>query len=180
MRIAISGTQFSGKSTLLEELSGKMPKYEIFEEPYFLLEEEGQEFSDPPTIEDFEVQMEYSVDLILSSPEKSLFDRCPIDFLAYALAISELTGEGFDKDLWIDKEIVHALSKIDFLIYTPIESPDRIQVPRSEDLDLRTLVDEKLRELIIDDSLGLLKDIKVIEATGSVQNRVKTVLDSLN
>ena len=98
MRIAISGTHFSGKSTLVEALSQRLPKYEVFEEPYFLLEEEGHDFSDPPSVEDFETQMEYSVDLIISSPQDSLFDRCPIDFFAYALAISEQTGEDF---LWL-------------------------------------------------------------------------------
>ena len=46
MRIAISGTHFSGKSTLVEALSEALPQYTIVEEPYYLLQEEGHEFAE--------------------------------------------------------------------------------------------------------------------------------------
>lgn len=179
MRIAISGTHFSGKSTLVDFLSQKLTAYEVFEEPYFILEEAGIEFSDPPAIEDFEEQMECSVDLVKNSPESSLFDRSPIDFLAYAMAISELTNEDFDQDYWVS-QIEDALSSIDVIVFTPIETPDRIKVPGSEDKELRSLVDEKLRELVLEDSLGLLKKIKTLEVHGSLDDRVKMVLQFLD
>lgn len=61
MRIAISGTHFSGKSTLIATLLKQFPNFTSVEEPYVLLEEQGYEFSNPPSIEDFEQQLEFSV-----------------------------------------------------------------------------------------------------------------------
>jgi uridine kinase len=46
VRIAISGTHFSGKSTLVGGLSDALPTYSIVEEPYVLLAEEGYEFAE--------------------------------------------------------------------------------------------------------------------------------------
>lgn len=57
MRIAISGTHFSGKSTLVSSLLKQLPSYVSVGEPYHLLEEEGYGFSDPPSVEDFEQQL---------------------------------------------------------------------------------------------------------------------------
>lgn len=45
MRIVISGTHFSGKSTLVEALPDALPQYTTIEEPYHLLQEEGYEFA---------------------------------------------------------------------------------------------------------------------------------------
>ena len=62
MRIAITGTHFSGKSTLVEALSEALPHHIIVEEPYRLLEEEGYEFPELPSLEDFELQLERSIE----------------------------------------------------------------------------------------------------------------------
>lgn len=57
MRIAFSGAHRVGKSTLIEALAARLPGYRTYDEPYHLLEEEGHDFSDPPTPEDFERQL---------------------------------------------------------------------------------------------------------------------------
>ena len=54
MRIAFSGAHFTGKTSLIEALSKKFKSYEVFEEPYYVMEEDGYEFSDPPSVDDFE------------------------------------------------------------------------------------------------------------------------------
>lgn len=43
MRIAVSGTHFSGKSTLIASLLKQLPQYAAVEEPYILLEEQRYE-----------------------------------------------------------------------------------------------------------------------------------------
>ncbi len=179
MRIAISGTHFSGKTSLIEVLSSKLNRYEVFEEPYLILEESGYDFSDPPTIEDFEKQLECSVELIEEAPKNAIFDRSPFDFLAYAQVLSENSGDDLDLEAW-SEQVEEALPQIDVLFFLPIESPDLIKVPRSEDSDLRYGVDEKLRELILEDSLGLLKDVTVFEVTGSLQKRADFICNVLN
>ncbi|WNG14975.1 hypothetical protein [Cystobacter fuscus] len=40
MRIAVTGTHWVGKSTLLEELGERLTEYRVVDEPYHLLEEE--------------------------------------------------------------------------------------------------------------------------------------------
>ena len=86
MRIAISGSHRTGKSTLLEELSERLPRYSTVEEPYVLLEEEGYSFATPPTLEDYEAQLERSLECMKLPGRDILFDRCPADFLGYALS----------------------------------------------------------------------------------------------
>ena len=178
MRIVVSGTHFSGKTTLINAISTKLRDYEIVEEPYAVLEESGYDFSDPPSIEDFKQQLKCSTELIMNSPKKAIFDRSPIDFLAYALVKAEEDHDQCDMESWQTK-IETAISEIDILVFLPIEYPDAIQLPKSEDQKLRSLVDEKLKELILDDSLGFLKDTDVLEVSGSLQNRINLILKFL-
>ena len=61
----------------------------MIEEPYRLLEDEGHEFSDPPTVEDFEVQLRRSIDAIEAARRDAFIDRCPLDFVAYLRAMNQ-------------------------------------------------------------------------------------------
>ena len=94
MRIAISGTHFSDKSTLVETLSEALPEYTTVEEPYHLLQEEGYEFAELPSLEDFELQMERSIENLDGSASNIIFDRCPADILGYLLSYTGI--EAFD------------------------------------------------------------------------------------
>ena len=174
MRIAISGAHFSGKSTLIASLLEQLPDYTSVEEPYLLLEEEGYEFSNPPTLEDFEQQFKRSITLIKESRNNTIFDRCPLDCLAYALAMAETSSleESIDAEDWIQR-MEDAVQRLDLIVFVPIEK--RIPVPVSEDLKLRLSVHKKLQEMILEDSLGILGKIEVVEVTGSQGNRVEMV-----
>ena len=85
MRIAVSGTHFSGKSTLIASLIEQLPNYVSIDEPYLLLQEEGYEFSNPPSVVDFELQLKRSIRAIEESRDNTIFDRCPLDCVAYTL-----------------------------------------------------------------------------------------------
>ena len=52
MRIGISGTHGTGKTTLAEALCAHLPGHLTADEPYYLLEEEGYEFDFPPSTDD--------------------------------------------------------------------------------------------------------------------------------
>lgn len=169
MRIAISGTHFSGKSTLIATLLKQFPEFTSLDEPYLLMEEQGYEFSDPPSTEDFEQQLEFSVKSITESGNNTFFDRSPLDCLAYALALGEV-----DVESWIHK-MDSAIQLLDLIIFLPIEDRDRIPIPVSEDLKLRKKVDENLQEILLNDSLEILKDVEVIEIVGSLEKRVGMV-----
>ena len=171
MRIAISGTHFSGKSTLVEALSEALPQYITVEEPYHLLQEEGYEFAEMPSIEDFELQLERSIENLDEGNPNAIFDRCPADILGYLL--SHPDAEAFDLKKWLPR-VQTAIRKLDLVVFLPIEEPDRIVLPLSEDAAYRQRVDEKLKEIILENSFVFEMD--VLEVTGSPRTRVKRVL----
>lgn len=130
-----------GKTTLLEAVHARLPAYQHVEEPYRWLEDEGHEFSDPPSAEDFERQLRRSIDSIAESSARTLFDRCPLDPVA----------------------------TLDLVVLVSIETPDRITLSSHEDRRLRRRVDDRLRTLLLDDPYGF--DTEVLEVAGPLDNR---------
>jgi predicted ATPase len=172
MRIAISGSHRTGKSTLLSLLSERLPSYATIDEPYHSMEEEGHEFSHPPSIEDFEAQLERSIRDLEDDGGDVLFDRCPIDLLAYLAAHED--ADAFDLDEWLP-QVRAALETLDLIVFVPIESSDRITLSAPDRRDeTRGAVDEKLREMLIDDSLEL--ELDVLEVEGDPETRAHAVM----
>lgn len=165
MRIAVSGTHFSGKSTLVEELSSVLPGYLTVEEPYYLLMEEGHEL-------DFELQLERSIELLSGGEPEVIFDRCPIDMLGYLLVLDE----GFHIERWL-RRVQAAIDTLDLIVFLPVEERDRIALPSSEDAGLRLEVDQKFKEIFLEDALDL--EMEVVEVAGALPERVRQVLSHL-
>ena len=164
MRVAFSGSHRTGKTTLVEAIAELLPDHEVFVEPYHLLDEDGYELSDPPSREDFERQLRLSIDLIVASPPNALFDRSPVDFVAYL-------GADFDPDDWPD--LHGALETLDAIVRVSIESPDRIVIPAHEDSRFRREVDEAITAAF--DDLG----ITTIDVRGDLDARVQQVLRAI-
>lgn len=171
MRIAVSGAHRTGKTTLIEELGRALPAYLTVDEPYYLLEEEGHEFAEMPCLEDFELQLERSIESIAQSEGNCLFDRCPSDMLAYLITHDE--AEEFDVDRWLPR-VRDAMRRLDLIVFVPIEEPDRVALSASDRMRLRRRVDEELRDIVLDDrwDFGIL----AIEVTGSPRERARQVL----
>lgn len=175
MRIAIAGTHFSGKTTLVHALADRLGGHHRLQEPYVYMVEGGYTFSDPPSVEDYDEQLATLSDF-LSDNEDTIFDRSPLDFLAYAQSVPR--GPAVNLARWRDV-CEYPMSLVDVIVYCPIETPDRITVPLGESRKFRRRVDEKLRELVVEDTLDLIGDITVIEVSGSVDERVEQVLSVL-
>lgn len=171
MRIAVSGTHFSGKTTLVEALLEVLPHYTTLEEPYHLLAEEGHEFAELPSIEDFELMLERSIENLDESEQNIIFDRCPADMLGYLL--SHTDAEAFDLKKWLPR-VQTAITKLDLIIFLPIENPDRIVLPLSQDAAYRQRVDEKLQEVVLENIFDF--EVDVLEVSGSIQMRADQVL----
>ena len=165
MRIAVSGTHFSGKSTLVEELAAALPGYLAVDEPYYLLVEEGHEL-------DFELQLERSIELLSGNEPDVIFDRCPVDMLGYLL----VREEDFHLERWLPR-VQAAIDTLDLIVFLPVEERDRIELPSSQDAGFRLEVDQQLKEIFLDDSLDL--EMEVLEVTGSLRERVRQVLSHL-
>jgi len=172
MRIAVSGTHRTGKSTLVEELCLRLPDHATIAEPYELMLEDGYEFSHPPSLEDFEAQLALSLQLLSERRTNAVFDRCPLDLVAYLSVHPE--AEAFDIEDWRPR-VHHALQTLNFLVFVPIEEYDRIVLASAEFQDhSRGEVDEALRELLIEDYLDL--GVEVLEVEGRTAARVNAVL----
>ena len=170
MRIAISGSHRVGKTTLAEALAEALPKHELVPEPYYALEEEGHEFAEQPSLEDFELQLERSLKSLQPRAANRVFDRCPLDMIAYLLAHED--AGAFQLDDWMPR-VHQLLPTLDLIVYVPIEQPDRIPVDRSEQC-YRDEVDAVLRDIVLDDAYGL--DVDVISVAGTEGDRLKQVL----
>ena len=118
MRIAISGSHRTGKSTLLAELAVRLPSYATVDEPYHLLEEDGHELEHPPSVQDFEAQLARAIEELADAGDEALFDRCPIDMLAY-IAVHDRSDE-FDLEQWLPA-VRDAVSRLDLVVFVPVE-----------------------------------------------------------
>lgn len=177
MRIAISGSHRTGKSTLLARLGEALPDHATVDEPYHLLQEEGYEFNDPPSLEDFEVQLLRSMEELDDVRENIIFDRCPFDFLAYIAALEE--GERFELDDWLP-QVRKAVQTLDLIVFLPIEEDDRMALLDDEEEDpdkLRVEVDGKLWELFLEDPYRFR--VEYLEVEGPIDSRVEAVLERI-
>jgi nicotinamide riboside kinase len=168
MRIAILGAHLVGKTTLAEKLHESFPDYEFYPEPYFELQEMGFAFSEMPTADDYMMQLEHSLKQILRSNRNAIFDRSPIDLLAYALAVDNKLN--FSS---VFTKIQNAIKEIDVFVWVPIEKPDRISCSDSNLPELRYEVNDLLGELIDD------FEIEVIKVKGNLSERVNQIQNKI-
>src|SRR5215831_11876907 len=119
MRIAVSGSHATGKTTLLAEMARRFPEVTVVDESYHLLTEQGHAFGDPPMIEDFELLFDHSIaTLAAAHPEPVMFDRSPADYLAYITVLSR----GMARPDLV-RATADALATLDAVVYVPVERP---------------------------------------------------------
>jgi hypothetical protein len=167
VRIAISGSHRVGKTTLAEALVDALPGYELVPEPYHQLEEEGYEFEEIPSLEDFERQLDRSIQNVSESGPNVVFDRCPLDILGYLLTHDD--ADAFAIEEWMPR-VRESVAKLDLMVFVPIEDPDRVAVPRAE-ARLRAEVDDVLRDIVEGDSYDLELDVIAVEGTAAARLR---------
>lgn len=170
MRIAISGTHGVGKTTLAEALADALPGYAFVPEPYRLLEDDGYDFAEMPSLDDFEQQLERAIKSLAESGPDTVFDRCPLDIAAYLLTHRD--AHGFTLSDWMPR-IREALASLDLVVFVPADDPAGPEAPPSG-RRLRLRVDEAIAELIADDAFGLARP--ALTVAGSVDARVRQVL----
>lgn len=168
MRIAFTGSHRVGKTTLAEEIAESLPNYEFINEPYLQLEEDGYLFSEIPTLEDYIEQFNFSVEQLQNSDDKVIFDRCPLDLLAYIYAISKRKSIST-----LYEEMTTAIAEIDLLVFVPIEKVDLISCQESDLPNLRQEVNA-----ILEDWIGDFSN-EILEVSGTLENRKKQILNKI-
>jgi len=178
MRIAVTGTHGSGKTTLVEDFAAAAG-YEPVPEPYWLLVQQGVVFADGPDIAGLEEQLKQSCALLLASSGPDLiFDRCPLDFLGYLEVMSAAEGFEWSPDGRLLKRMEDALATLDLVAFVPLRRPDEITVA-IEYPKLRARVDARLKTMLREDDLGLMADVALVEVTGTREQRVGRLREAL-
>jgi hypothetical protein len=180
MRIAVSGTHFIGKSTLIEDFIKRHPVYKCEIEPYYRLQnEKTMESSLEPSLDSFLEQLDCSIHQLNdnASEPNIIFDRCPIDFVAYAMSV--LNQDSIDiNDSEISErfpEIKEALYHLDLIIFLPISKKNSIEYTE-ENPAYRKAADRNFKKIYRDDICDIFPKYghpKIIEISGNRVERIK-------
>ncbi|MGP4030390.1 AAA family ATPase [Actinomadura sp. 3N407] len=176
MRVGISGTHGTGKTTLARALCARLPGHVTADEPYYLLEEEGHEFGFPPSLEDYRTLLARSVQSLTTPPLPGVvFDRTPLDYLAYMTAIGADSAEEADAAV-----LQSAFASLDLLVITLITPETEQVLPAAEMPGLRSEMNDALVELVYADPLDAWADVPVVELDGPLDERLSAVLAALD
>jgi hypothetical protein len=171
VRIGVSGAHGTGKTTLVQELCEHLAGHVPVDEPYFLLEEEGYEFEFPPSRDDYRAQLRCSLRVLGAVAPRVVFDRTPLDFLAYLAALgASIEGEADPSALR------SALASLDVLVVTPVTPETERVLPRPGLPQLRDTMNDALLDLLSSDPLEAWGDVPVIELSGPLDRRLEAVL----
>jgi len=173
MRIAVSGTHGVGKSTLIDEFLRRHPEFVHEPEAYTVMVEElGEEFNAEPSVEDFRRQLEFNIELLSQHEpgENVIYERCPVDFLAYIHALDPQTAET------LLEPVAEAMQHLDLILYLPLNGTSE-EFPK-----LQRAVDRRLRSIFRDDEFGITSSTNaiIVEAEGPTDHRLRTLERLMN
>jgi hypothetical protein len=177
MRIAVSGTHCSGKSTLVEEFLLQHNSYKHEPEAFEALQ--SDDAFPEPTAESFFAQLEYHINRLrlYRQGDRVIFERSPFDYVAYLAAFSSLRRSSADSYLAKQSfSIAHdSFRLLDIIVFLPGSEIDAVSA--DEDPALRDAVDTILEDYLINDALGVLgaSGPHVVQLTGSINARLRTL-----
>jgi hypothetical protein len=174
MRVVVSGTHASGKSTLIADFRAVHPGFAHLPDPFELLDDvrAGTDTSS------FLAQLAVSARRLEDADplDDVIGERCPLDFLAYLTAGETLGRDRLPREV-LDRAVTltrDAMQHVDVLVLLPLSSADRIWVHPEEDLELRAAMDDALLELADDPDLTGAHT-RIVEITGDREARVRAL-----
>lgn len=188
MRVAVSGTHCCGKSTLIDHFLIAHPAFAHEPEPYTVLQEDyGEIFAAELSADDFYRQLEFNIERLrrYQSNQRVIYERCPLDFLAYLLALNDLhrdKGASLLVERTLDM-IQEGLDRLDLIAFLPLEGMSGNGRLDAEDQELRIAVDDRLVGILRNDDFNLFTTPRPViqEVTGSTAQRllkIESVLES--
>ena len=159
MKIAVSGSHCTGKSTLIAAFCARSPGYAHEPEAYELLADEITLLpGEGPDLDGLLRLIQHTIAVIESYPRgvSVVFERSPIDYLAHAAASESMAAT--ERDDFLDRYIPTvrtAIRHLDLIVLLPVSSAGPIQARPGEDVAFRERVDAALRGALVDDDHDL-------------------------
>jgi AAA domain-containing protein len=163
MRIAVSGSHSTGKSTLIAAFLDKCPEYRHEPEAFETLGDDVElTEAGEPTPEGLQALLEYTAAGVRGHAPGScvVFERSPVDYLAYAAASRTSRWRSQINDfLSVHVPVVRAaLEHLDLIAYVPVSATGPVRARPGENARFRSRVDERLRRALLDDAYDLFGD----------------------
>ncbi|MEM7355973.1 MAG: AAA family ATPase [Acidobacteriota bacterium] len=159
MRIAVSGSHSTGKSTLAAAFVAQCPQYVYEPEAYEMLADDiTLTASEGPDVEGLAALLDYTISVLANHRAKPcvLFERSPVDYLAYAAATrSMVSTERADFLQGHLPAVRDALLDLELIVLLPVSDQGPIAARPGEDERFRSRVDDRLRRALIDDEYDL-------------------------
>lgn len=169
MRIVVSGTHASGKSTLISDFCAAHPEYLALPDPF-----DDLDLDDPASEQSFAAQLRSTASRLIETAHEAdvIAERGPLDFLAYLTALVRL-GRSEGSLLVRASAIAEAsMARVELVAVVPLDATRRIRVPDDEDPALRDAMDEALLELL-DDLEREGTAPRIVTITGDPEARVE-------
>jgi len=142
MRIAISGCQNTGKSTLVENFIKQWPVYKRPEKTYRdIIKEQNVKLNKEGDRDSQRAVLNALVDEIQSAcatdDKHIIFDRCTFDNIAYTLWHYAKDTPGFTREYIADSQSIAALTLkyLDIIFYVPIRKEIPLKSREGRDID---------------------------------------------
>lgn len=160
MRVAVSGSHGTGKSTLIAAFLARHPAVvhepEAFES---LADDIDLTPTEGPTPDGLHALLEHSISAVSLHPPGAcvLFERSPVDYLAYAAASRRSWPRGSIASFLSASipRVRDAVRNLDLIVFLPVASQG-LESRKGENPRFRRRVDEALRRALVDDDYALL------------------------
>lgn len=183
MIIAVSGTHFIGKSTLIEDFIAQNPSFTTEMEAYYKLEAEQSdaELLLEPSYDSLLEQLDCSLSQLLNCPtdQDIIFDRCPVDFLAYAMCLLEEDDIDINDSEISERfeDIKEALDRVDLIVFLPIGSDSELEYSE-ENPEYRDRADYFFKQIYREEACDIFPQYnhpRIVEISGDRDDRVATL-----
>lgn len=184
MRIAVSGSHGTGKSTLIGAFVDRCPQY-VYEPEAFETLADDIDLTAPegPGAEGLQALLEYTVATMAghSAGASVVYERSPVDYLAYAVASRRTWPGGMAaRFLKVQLPVVRrCLRQLDLIALLPVSATSPAQGRGGEGAGFRKRVDDRLRRLLIDDDHDLFGDAagpRVVELSPRPERQLAELL----
>ena len=174
MKVVVSGTHASGKSTLVGRLADALDGAAVLPDPFELVDHA----LDEPDVTTFLEQLHVAADRLREPHHHGVLvaERGPLDLLAYLEALVDLGRPGADAQSARDaREVVAAaMGDVDLVL---LLDPDDVPAPDDEDPELRSAMHATLLDLL--DDPDLLGGAAVVDVAGDPDGRVDQALRAI-